>query len=466
MKDSSVGDIIKAQRKRLGISQLDLELEIDAASGSISRIENGLVNPTKETLKKISHVFHLDSVQEASLFGVNNLNLSIDENSTPNLDELYQQRRFMELNKLFPTADGLDLLNNQNLLFWAEVKYRMSEFSEIEKIISRLKFISEDSFVNKADFNIHYTDLTALETIRKAKEKQLQIISLVRRSEISDLLSEYVDFGKQIGIEVISGLEYVISNNELKCGILCLGFDSQDNIIRKYFGKPETEEKSAQIAQRQKHFLENECFTFNYLLGYEAELLSNLLAGKITEKAIRFCQLAVRSGENENRVNQLMAENYKLWEAVKEEYQRLPGYFGNMDALKAKFLWKLYFDLGKPGSIRTGAHWKEVINAIHNSGGIALYLPDKSFEVNTWRILVDGGIDGVLAWHGDKVKLDKETIKKIKKSGLLVLGGSDYDPYKKTWPMSNSSMIEYPGMYKEFIAYLNKMRSKKNVFKP
>lgn len=49
----TLGEKIRNYRKRAGYSQLQLETEIDAANGSISRIEGGRVNPTKETVLKI-----------------------------------------------------------------------------------------------------------------------------------------------------------------------------------------------------------------------------------------------------------------------------------------------------------------------------------------------------------------------------------------------------------------------------
>lgn len=59
MPDIPLGAKIKKYRQRLGLSQLGLEVAIDAAEGSISRIESGKVNPTKETLIKISKILKL-----------------------------------------------------------------------------------------------------------------------------------------------------------------------------------------------------------------------------------------------------------------------------------------------------------------------------------------------------------------------------------------------------------------------
>lgn len=64
-----VGKKVKTFRLRSGMSQLDLELEIGASSGSICRIERGITNPTKETLVKISNALSLSLTEKIGLFG-------------------------------------------------------------------------------------------------------------------------------------------------------------------------------------------------------------------------------------------------------------------------------------------------------------------------------------------------------------------------------------------------------------
>lgn len=66
--DIALGQKISFYRKRAKLSQLELELEIDAAQGSISRIENGQVNPTKETIRKIIDVLALNLIEAAELY--------------------------------------------------------------------------------------------------------------------------------------------------------------------------------------------------------------------------------------------------------------------------------------------------------------------------------------------------------------------------------------------------------------
>lgn len=53
------------------MSQLDLEMTINSSPGSISRIENGKINPTKETLHKIADALCLNCFERAELLGIN-----------------------------------------------------------------------------------------------------------------------------------------------------------------------------------------------------------------------------------------------------------------------------------------------------------------------------------------------------------------------------------------------------------
>jgi putative transcriptional regulator len=65
-----IGKKIKEFRKRAGLSQLELEHKVGLASGTISRIENNGVNPTKETILKIIEVLNLRTYEAASLFNL------------------------------------------------------------------------------------------------------------------------------------------------------------------------------------------------------------------------------------------------------------------------------------------------------------------------------------------------------------------------------------------------------------
>ena len=60
---------LKYYRKKLGVRQLDLALEIGKSSNYINSIENGKYFPSPETIEQISQVLKIDPMQ---LFDKNN----------------------------------------------------------------------------------------------------------------------------------------------------------------------------------------------------------------------------------------------------------------------------------------------------------------------------------------------------------------------------------------------------------
>ena len=63
-----IGDKLQKFRKQAKLSQFQLELEVGISPGSISRIENYLINPTKETLLKIADYLNLSLDEKIELF--------------------------------------------------------------------------------------------------------------------------------------------------------------------------------------------------------------------------------------------------------------------------------------------------------------------------------------------------------------------------------------------------------------
>lgn len=70
MNNNSIGQKIREYRSRAGISQLELETLLEDAPGSLSRIESGKTNPTKETIIDIAKALNLNTIEIASLFGI------------------------------------------------------------------------------------------------------------------------------------------------------------------------------------------------------------------------------------------------------------------------------------------------------------------------------------------------------------------------------------------------------------
>lgn len=73
------GEKIKIFRNSRNLSQTELELLIGAANGSISRIESGTTNPTKETILSIAQELKLSEKEVNFIFGKNDLPVTDEE---------------------------------------------------------------------------------------------------------------------------------------------------------------------------------------------------------------------------------------------------------------------------------------------------------------------------------------------------------------------------------------------------
>jgi DNA-binding XRE family transcriptional regulator len=72
----NLGQKIKKYRTRAGMSQMELELAIGASAGSVSRIEGGRVNPSKETMLKFIEILDLNIYEVVDLLGIENYDVN------------------------------------------------------------------------------------------------------------------------------------------------------------------------------------------------------------------------------------------------------------------------------------------------------------------------------------------------------------------------------------------------------
>ena len=105
-------------------------------------------------------------------------------------------------------------------------------------------------------------------------------------------------------------------------------------------------------------------------------------------------------------------------------------------------MYELHFGPGKPGRLLARDSAEDLVKIVHDCGGVVVYSPEGNFDQSVWNKLVDIKIDGVMAWHGSRLGKDRKgidtnlnAIKSARKLGLLVLGGSDYDPRKQDWEL-------------------------------
>lgn len=110
---------------------------------------------------------------------------------------------------------------------------------------------------------------------------------------------------------------------------------------------------------------------------------------------------------------------------------------------------------------------EEVIEAIHDAGGIAILAYAGTFEgTNVLEKLIAAGLDGIEAWCPQH---DEDTAaglaKFAKKNGLLAIGGSDFKGRNNKYCVSIGSCTTPETNYSEFANYKAKIRrqQKKNA---
>lgn len=111
MSEISLGEKIKYYRLRAKKSQLDLELETGLSTGTISRIENGNINPTKETLSRVAEVLKLKPSEVAYLldlhiFSIYELIEAIEKISNAITSEATLQTAVDIMYDLYPNYNG------------------------------------------------------------------------------------------------------------------------------------------------------------------------------------------------------------------------------------------------------------------------------------------------------------------------------------------------------------------------
>jgi putative transcriptional regulator len=158
----TLGDKLRNFRKRSGLSQLELEAEVGASSGTISRIENDEVNPTKETVLNIATALHLNDREVSYLIGtlaspannqeINQARLEIKKyfNKKNVLAYLIDDRcRFLDISRGFSLLMGLSEERKESLVGKTMAQIILDDSFGLKKYISKNKYqeVMHDAFL-------------------------------------------------------------------------------------------------------------------------------------------------------------------------------------------------------------------------------------------------------------------------------------------------------------------------------
>ncbi len=289
----------------------------------------------------------------------------------------------------------------------------------------------------KIDFHIHYNpeiDSTAYEAIDRARERGIVAMALMGKQLVSPHFNDFQEYGKEIGVDVFSGMELVTQDGNIGMNIIAIGFDPLAPSIEKWRSDLENKDIMAQRYKAQYEYLLNSGYIFPET--EEANnILSTLLDGSNDQGAIEYCRMISDYLPNHQHIEVDKLSEPETWKETVEKYSDIPEY---SHMLEAKFLYKKHFAFGKPGNFIRFTDTNEAINRIHSAGGVALYSPEGSFEQEKWDRLIELQIDGIMAWHGGKLGMSGHSkdvplsvLKNALRSDLLILGGSDYQA--KDW---------------------------------
>ncbi|HSP88325.1 MAG TPA: PHP domain-containing protein, partial [Ignavibacteriaceae bacterium] len=245
----------------------------------------------------------------------------------------------------------------------------------------------------KADLHIHTTHsdgaFSPKEIVLKAKQASLDIISITDHDNIKGF-KEAAEVGKELGVEVIPGVEISseISNREIH--ILGYFFDPENLEIERYlsFFREERIKRAGRIVNKLMN------------LGFEIHLDEILAKAK-------------NSSVGRPHIAQVMLEKG----IVSSYYEAFNKYIGN----------------GSP------AHEKKVhlspqsaFRIINDAGGLSFIAHPGNIPENLLKELIDSGMDGIEVTHPSHSKLQQKFYRGIVNSYfLLESGGSDFHGGKR-----------------------------------
>lgn len=327
---------------------------------------------------------------------------------------------------------------------------------------------------NRADLHIHYypekiarhnethpgsLDPETEDTIDKIIVGNIKYVGILGRisaasQETTDLIKDRLNL---YGVEVVFGTEYLsllpedirhLTSNGL-VELVCLGFDHNSPEIKEKFGPDDTKFNS-RVAKEYIDKLVKIGFDLTPTTDEQQIILTRLMQGKIPNKS-DYLATFISKTTGQNHIPIKMLEN--KFGPISETDRRKNGF----TPLK-NWLYRLLFKL--PSGLVASYYQtptKETIDLVHQAGGVVLYSPEGKFIPEIMTHLLDHGIDGAMGWHGGRLdEVPLEWIQVLRRTGKLILGGSDYDPVKNHWQPGTGSGEMYisPRRGRETIHFL------------
>ena len=230
--DFNLGQKIRMYRERAGLSQMELELEIGASPGSLSRIENGQTNPSKETIYKVSEALELSAREIKSLFEIDNSDIrefseaTYKVSSSLDLQEVLQNSVDNLSKELGLLGAGIYLVKGNEIV--AQTQTRTWWTEKMESILGRPYNSFRSKFSN--------TENLIVSCIVENREIETSKVYGLTKNVVADYKAKLIQAFMHIGsgivmpicIEgIVIGAIYFGKDNES-------GFENEKEILRSF----------------------------------------------------------------------------------------------------------------------------------------------------------------------------------------------------------------------------------------
>lgn len=280
----------------------------------------------------------------------------------------------------------------------------------------------------RADFHTHLGKLSNDEIINQAITHNVTALTVLDRVSVkADRLISLSEQAAKANIRIIPGVECLTAikfeNQEHFFELIGLGFDVQHPEIHSLFsndGAENVQKFEEKLALQSKH-LKSLGLDLDHS-AYNQPRWEAIYTQHPNDLAYRLCEIAAASRANEPLINSWQNQ---IQQHLSQRPQDTPH-------AVAKYLYWSNFAIGKPGFRRWFNDFHQIIDGLHQAGGVAI-LAHPEFPVGCSaadqdrfiEYLFGLGVDGLEGW--DAGLLNKDLARLALRHHKLVLGGSGTD---------------------------------------